>query len=467
MPEIPLPQSTPVLVIGGGLAGHSAALSAAEAGCRVLLLEKGAEHGGSSRLSSGSFAFAGTGLQRESGIEDSGDGLAEDIISASGGLADRRLVDLYVARQSDTFDWLKACGVKFHKIALSSNMSVPRTHPTDPQQLMDAMHAAVLKQPLITYAANAAVSRLVPAGRGAEGFTAIMADTGAHIEAGAVVLASGGFSRNRHLIAKFAPHMSRGLPAGAHGNLGDGLLMGWSLGADLLDMPFVNGTFGMIRNENWREGDPAAEEAYLRLAIYKGAIVVNLEGKRFTDESISYKTIGEKCLAQPDATGFQIFDARIMAESEPAPTSHDLRGAWDKGLVKQADTIRSLAQALQIDADALEKTVADYNEDAVAGRDRWYGRTSLSKTFGRIAPLATPPFYGFRCTTAILATYCGFRVDTQMRALDVHGEPIRRLYAAGEIVGGFHGMGYMSGTALGKAAIFGRVAGRTAAGQAI
>ena len=84
---------------------------------------------------------------------------------------------------------------------------------------------------------------------------------------------------------------------------------------------------------------------------------------------------------------------------------------------------------------------------------------------GERTPIAAPPFYAQLSGTVVLATYCGVTVDTSMRVLDPFGEPISRLYAAGELVGGFHGAGYMTGTSIGKSAIFGRTAGTAAAAE--
>lgn len=463
MSSNPLPERVQVVVIGAGLAGMCAALSAAEAGARVLLLEKMGRHGGSSQMAAGSFAFAQTEDQKALGIEDSLEKLEDDLVSASLNLASRDLVKLYVALQADAYAWLKAQGVEFHKIALSSNMSVPRTHPTNPRQLVDALQRKVADQANIDYRTDTAASRLL---KGPDGTCQGVCVGDAQVKAAAVVLACGGFSRNAKLIGQFAPKMSRALPAGGAGNVGDGLMMGWSMGADLLDMPFVNGTFGMVLNRYPEITADPRDEALLRLGIYKGAIAVNLNGRRFANESMSYKTLGEICLEQPKAVGFQIFDQKIMDQSEPAPNSHDLQGAYDKGVVRKAGSIGELAKALGIDPAALEDTVRRYNEGAARGREEEFGRTALSKDFGKLVPIDTAPFYGFACTTAVLATYCGLRVNTRMQVLDVYGEAIPRLLAAGEVTGGFHGAGYMSGTALAKSAIFGRIAGREAAALA-
>jgi fumarate reductase flavoprotein subunit len=241
--------------------------------------------------------------------------------------------------------------------------------------------------------------------------------------------------------------------------------MAWSLGADLVDMAWINGTFGMSINR-YPERDPGpADQPVLRLAMYRGAIAVNRDGERFVDESLSYKVIGERCLEQPQGIAFQVFDDKIMSQSVPAPNSNDYRGALELGLIRQADSIAGLAECIGLDGTALERTVRRYNEDAASGLDGVFGRRSLGNGWGTLTAIDTPPYYVYPCTTAVLGTYCGLRVDRDMRVLDVYGEPIDGLYAAGEIVGGFHGAGYMSGTALGKAAIFGLVAGEQAARQ--
>lgn len=455
-----LPEQVDLIVVGGGLAGHCAALEAADRGLDVLLLEKQARHGGSTVQSSGSFAFAGTQEQADAGFTDDDEGLRADIMKASGDRADPALVDLYVRRQRQDYAWLKSKGVEFHKITLSSNQAVPRTHPTDPEQLMRALNDRARQHPHIAYATDSAVDDLVD---GADGIRGVRVN-GQDVRARAgVVLAAGGFSRNPALVGKFVPRLEQALALGGEGNQGKTLLMAWKRGADLVDMAFINGTFGVSLNHYPDTRVEPGDNPLLRLAIYKGAIAVNRDGRRFADESISYKVLGEICLSQPGGFAFQVFDQPMMDQSQPQPNSNDLKGALEAGLVRTAPSIRELAASVGIDADTLEATVARYNAGAAKGVEDEFGRCSLGKGFGKIAPIATAPFYIYPCTTATLATYCGLRVDDAMRVIDVFGQPIAGLYAAGEIVGGFHGSGYMSGSSLSKAAIFGRVAGETAA----
>lgn len=461
-----IPGMIDIVVVGGGLAGHCAALEAADRGADVLLIEKRETFGGSSILSSGSFAFAGTQEQRDAGYEDDDALLAADLVKAGGGYADPALIDLYIKRQRDDYAWLKAHGVEFLKITLSSNQAIPRTHPTDPVQMTGALNAHVVAHERITYVTNTAAERLMHDAD--DRVTGIVLSSGGEsrqvLAPRGVVLATGGFSRDAAEVGRFVPRLANALALGGEGNVGEGLTMAWARGADVADMAFISGTFGISLDHFPDTRLEPGDNPLLRMAIYKGGIAVNRLGKRFADESISYKILGEICLAQPDGVGFQIWDQPIMDQSQVAPNSNDIQGAFDAGLVYRADDIRGLAGLVGIDPDVLEDTVARYNRGVAAGQEEDFGRSTLGKNFGTLVPIATAPFYIYPCTTAILATYCGIRVDDRMQVLDVYGEAIDGLFAAGEITGGFHGSGYMSGSSLSKSAIFGRVAGSSAAG---
>lgn len=466
----PLPVQVDVVVIGGGLAGHCASLMAAERGASVALFEKTAHYGGSSIMSGGSFAFSNTEDQRAAGITDSDELFEQDLIKASANKADLAQVRLYLARQHETHAWLKAQGVVFHKVSLSSNTSVPRTHPTNPRQCMNALHQKLLENPRIAYYTDTPATRLMTSDdrRCVLGVEVKQAGQQATVLAkGGVIIASGGFAKNPALMEKFAPELLAATAWGGAGNTGDGMLMGWSLGADLVDMGYMTGTFGMSLSRYPDLTVHPEDEPLLRMAIYRGAIVVNSNGRRFADESISYKTLGTLTLAQPKGVAFQIFDQPIMDQSVPEPTVNDFDGTLARGVIKWANSLSELAKTVGLDPDAVETTVARYNRDiGELGRDGEFGRTNLGKNWGKLVKIEKPPFYILPSSTGILATYCGLRVDTDMRVLNVHGEAITGLYAAGETTGGFHGAGYVSGTAQGKAAIFGRVAGERAADAA-
>jgi len=448
-----------VVVVGAGLAGCCAALEAAADGASVLLLEKMARPGGSSRMSSGFFAFAGTEEQQAAGIADSGAQFLADLRRAGDNANDPALLAAFIDRQRDAYRWLRDRGIGFDTVRATSGQSVPRTHPVVMPALFDALEREIAAQPRIRLACDVAVQRLVRGAR-IEAVVARAGDGPAQAIAvrGSVVLASGGFSQSEALLRNFAPLQARAVRLGGAGNTGDGLRMAWALGAGFRDMGFIRGTFGC---------HPSARQTHepdaVRMPISVGGIAVNRAARRFVDESRTYKEIGDACLLQPDALAVQIFDAAMLAQGSGGLGPLGLRSALELGWIESADTLAALAGRLALDPGHLAETIAAYNADARDGRDRAFGRTTLVGGFGRLAPIGTAPFYGFACTSSVLATYCGLTVDAETRVLDVFGAPIDGLHAAGEITGGFHGASYMAGTALAKAMVFGRIAGRMAA----
>ncbi|ROO85607.1 fumarate reductase flavoprotein subunit [Actinocorallia herbida] len=462
MSEIPglpvdteLPERVGVLVLGAGLAGCAALLAAAEAGQYALLLEKTDEIGGSTVKSAGLSAFAGTDEQAEQGIADSVELLRKDLLEVGKERNDPALVELYCAHQLETYRWLKAHGVVYGEIHAASGQSAPRSHPTDTtRMLVQLLRAAGELGARIVF--DAPAERLLHDGARVTGVR--LAD-GREVLADAVVLGTGGFSMNPDLLATFAPQMAHALRQGGTGNQGDGLKMAMALGAGLRDTPYIKGTYGHFHTEHPDEDGTGI------LAVYKGAIAVNREGRRFVDESRNYKEIGDAALVQPGVTTWQVFDARTMALSNDEVPIYEFAGRERAGMLLKADTIAGLEAAIGLPEGSLQETVAEYNAALAGGGDDPHGRAHLSGGVGRPTPIDQGPFYAHPSGTVVLATYCGLTVDTRMRVLDWWGEPIERLYAAGEITGGFHGAGYMTGTSIGKSGVFGRIAGIHAAAE--
>lgn len=447
---------TDVVVIGGGLAGHRCALEAAQAGAQVLLLEKMPAVGGSTAMSGGSIAFAGTDLQRAAGVEDGADKLREDLLNASGGFANPALIDIVVARQLEEFGFLTSRGIPFGPVQPSSGQSVPRVHSTPSARLIERLHAELRSLPNVQVLLEARAMRLARSGRRID--TVGVEQKGRAFTIAArrgIVLATGGFSRSVELLRRFAPELASAQLAGGEGNEGDGLRMAWEFGADFLEVGFVKGTFGVYYK-------PVEGAFYtVLLPIYKGAIALNTAGERFVDESQSYKTLGAACLEQDRVLAFQVFDAAIMAQSADNTPSMNFRKSAEEGRVISAPTLAELAAKLGLPADKVAASVARYNADVAAGGvDRQFGRQSLVHVQGTPVPIAQGPFYAYPTTTAVNSTYAGLRVDTDMTVLNVWGERLEGLHAAGEVTGGFHGEAYMTGSSLLKALVCGAVAGR-------
>jgi fumarate reductase flavoprotein subunit len=447
-----------LVVVGGGMAGFAAALQAAQAGHDVILLEKQDETGGSSAMSGGCLAFAGTDLQRAAGIEDSSDLLFQDLREVGKFENDETLVRAYTDHQLDTYVWMKQAGVAFSTvIETSSGQSVPRVHNVDPADAVRALVASARATGKVRLLTNTPALRLIrdPASQRVIGVTARQGDGIVNVygERG-VVLASGGFCRNAELVHRYAPQYDEAVFIGGEGNVGDGLKMAWQLGADCRDMIYIKGTYGKHPTDETNH--------HSCLAVYKGAIAVNQDGKRFVDESISYKLLGDACIRQPYGATYQILDQPILESGDNQVRILDFERRLEEGLMLQADTLEQLAAQIEIDPAVLIETVETYNRYVDAGHDPDFGREHLVHQHGALVRIEQGPFYAYPSTAAVYGTYCGLCVDAGMRVLDVYGEPLPGLYAAGEVVGGLHGAAYMTGSALGKAVIFGRIAARTA-----
>lgn len=451
------PVECDLLVIGGGLAGFCAALSAAQAGLQVVLLEKTAQTGGSSAMSGGCLAFAGTELQRAQGIEDSSQRLFDDLVEVGKGECDESLVKLYTNHQLQTYQWLKDNGVVFADvIEAASGQSVPRVHNVDPADMVRQLQAAALATGKVDIWLDSRARRLLRHADGRVVGASVERNGGQqHVMArGAVLLASGGFVQDRELIHRFVPQYDNAVFIGGEGNEGDGLRMAWALGADVRDLPYIKGTFGKHPMDEHNH--------HACLAVYKGAIAVNQEGRRFVDESQSYKLLGDAVMQQAYGVGYQILDQDIMDSGDNQVRILDFTRRLEEGLFVEAQTLEQLAHLIEVPAVVLLAEVAAYNDAVRQGRAPAYGRQHLVHHHGELRTLERPPFYAYPSTAAVFGTYCGVMVDTRLRVLDVFGEPIEGLLAAGEMIGGFHGAAYMTGSALGKAAVFGRLAGSLA-----
>lgn len=449
---------TDLVIVGGGLAGHRAALEAARCGAEAVILEKMPEVGGSTVMSGGSFAFAGTDMQKAWGIDDSNELLRKDLLEVGNWVNVPSLVDVYVENQLAEYHFLRGLGIEFTHVQASSGHSAPRSHRANPRTVINVLNEEVRRTRGLSIRLSTSAERLErsPDGR----ISHVVARSGSEVirirARKGVVLASGGFARSEELLRLFVPQVMRAIPGGGLGNTGDGLRMAWEHGAAFADMGYVKGTFG-----TYYRLDPGELPATI-FPIYRGAIAVNKQGKRFIDESKPYKTIGEACLLQEDALAFQIFDQKVMQSSIADVPSFNFEAVRAKGRIVEAGSIAELADKLGLPKQALCTTVDEYNEDVRRGVDRYFGRRTLTHTFGRIQEIDTPPFFGYPCTTMINSTYAGLRVDEKMRVLNVWGEPIAGLFAAGEIIGGFHGESYMTGSSLVKALVFGRIAARSA-----
>lgn len=445
-----------VIVLGSGAAGMFAAIEAAEMGAKTVVLEAQPDLGGSTRLSGGYVTLCETEL-----VADGRNVLLEDLDEAHHHDSHFELSRVYVESAPDTYNRLKDLGVVFVGTMQFSHMSRPWAHEPGGigggAEIIRRLEQAAIRREVEFRPSTRAVALVVNAAGRVMG---VVAQTGSGLETfrahKAVVVATGGFTRNRDLIERYGREgADKFLPVTGKGSRGDGLKLG--LGVDAAT------SYLEIGIAPTAPVDPDSGSS--TLVNYKGAILVNKEGKRFCRESAVYLDISWAGARQTDQLMIQVYDSEIR---------HDYLGWRLSSILGQcvehsAPTIGELAGQLAtlagIDADALVNTLARYNRGVESGYDADFGRTNLVGSAGDLRRIEKGPFFAAVLKPGTTHFNGGLRVNRNMQVLRPDGGIISGLYAAGEVTGGFHGAGYMSGTFVGSALIFGRIAGRNAADE--
>lgn len=457
-----------ILIVGAGASGLSAAVTAAEGGASVTVLERSASPGGNGRFAEGVFA-AGSALQRRLNIDAQPEKLFREAMDYSHWRADARLVRTLIDASGGTVDWLMGLGVPFCRVIHHMvNQSPEVFHMTDRspsgkyvvQALLD--RAAALGVEIRT---GARVKRLLMEnGRvcGAE------TEAGERFTAGGVLLATGGMAGNPALIRRLMPsfepeHFLHG--RGIYHD-GDGVTLAEQAGAEPVSDLAIEGA-GPVFSGHGPVGALVRSEE---------AVWVNILGERFCDESIVSDFIfGQNAVArQPEKRCFAIFDDALvqrLMDSAPgvmAPVDAKdngyamLRCALDKaaedGLVFRAGSPEGLAEAAGLDAGTLADTVRGYNAACAAGEDAVFGKPRRC-----LLALDRAPFYAARAGMDMITVHGGVRTDSRMRVLDGAWKPIGGLWCAGIDVSGIDSGDYsvmLSGHAFGFSLAGGRLAAR-------
>jgi fumarate reductase flavoprotein subunit len=448
-----------VVVIGCGAAGLSAAIEAADRGARVIVIESEPSPAGSTRLSAGYAAFCETDLAPGSREE-----LYLDLLEAHHGDHDEALVRLYVDHAAAAYRRLLELGVRFAGTFQFAHMHQAWGHEIAGSGVHGGAELGRLleiaaRERGISIMTRSRARRLLRDEQGR--VDTVMVDTPAgtlrFAATRAVVLASGGFTRNLALIRNHGrPGTERILAITGAGSRGDGLIMALALGADTAYL-----TAGIAPTG---PADPATGKG--AMLVYSGAVIMNRDGQRFCDESGLYNDISWAALEQPDGLIFQIYDEAIRQAHLGTMLGRVLSGYAEH----KADTLEQLLGLLQqaagLDAEQAQLEIAAYNRAVRRGEDPGFGRRHLVGTAGTPPAIASGPFYGIVTVPGTTHFNGGLKVDVALRVIDVFGEPVAGLYAAGEVTGGFHGAGYLSASHVGMALIFGQLAGQNAAASA-
>lgn len=433
------------LIIGAGACGMVAALSAADAGQDVVVLERDPVPSGSTALSAGLIPAAGTSFQAEAGIDDDAAIFAADIQRKAKGENDQALVDRLASGAAEAVEWLAdRHGLPFTVV---TDFDYPghsrrRLHglPTrSGRELVDRLRAAC-ETAGIPILCDATATTLFADGDRIAGVGITRPDGSTEsIGCGRLVLACNGFGGNRARVRRHMPEIDTALWFGHDGNRGEALDWGEALGAATAQLGAYQG-----------HGNVAHPHGILITwaTITEGGIQVNERGERFWNEAQGYSEAARAVLAQPGDVAWAIFDDRIAGIARQFA---DFRAAEAQGAVRRADTLHELALTLGLPPESLTDTVAGL---PLGGTD-FFGR-KFSAT-----PLASP-FCGVKVTGALFHTQGGLVTTTSARVLKTDGSPFPNLFAAGGAAVGVSGSGdsgYLSGNGLLSAVVLGRLAG--------
>ena len=438
--------TTDIVIIGAGGAGMTAAINATQAGKDVILVEMMPYAGGNTTKATGGMNAAETHYQKEQGIEDSVEQFVEDTMKGGHDINDRDLVTIMAENSAAGIDWLDSIGAPLPKISFSGGATNQRIHaPEDGSGVGAYLVTALLKKMDelgIKVMYNTKATDLLSLEGTVNGVMAESDDAYYTIHSKAVILATGGFGNNQEMIVRYRDDLEGTVTTSAPGIMGDGIVMAQAVGADLVDIdqiqlhPTVEQKTSMLITESVR-GD--------------GAILVNQDGKRFTDELLTRDKVSAAELAQPGSYAYIIFDQKLR-EGLKATEKY-----ISTGITVQGDTIEDLAAQIDVDPATLAETLANWNKCVADKNDAEFGRTT-----GMDNDLSTPPYYAIKIAPGIHHTMGGVHIDTGAHVIDLNGKVIPGLFAAGEVVGGVHGGNRLGGNAVADIVVFGRISSASA-----
>ena len=452
-PEFPV--HVPVVIVGGGACGMSAALAARDAGVQVLVIERDASPSGSTALSSGFVPACDTRWQTQAGVSDDVATMTADVLNKCRQQTDATYAERVCAASGPTLEWLAdEHGLEF---VLVDGFTYPghsalrmHAHPerTGRALISALMQAAVNAEVDVLENATARVL-FVDDDQRIQGLEVERSDgSRERVGCDALVLACNGYGGSPELVRRYIPEMTEALYFGHPGNQGDAITWGQQLGAKLADLSAYQG-HGSVASPHG---------ALITWAIMmEGGIQVNSAGERFSNEHHGYSEQAVAVLAQPGGVVWNLYDARLH---ELAQAFEDYRGAIDVGATRMANTMSELADIVNIP----EATLAATLESCAA-----YQRGDVNDPFGRdftTNSLLEPPYYAVRVTGALFHTQGGLCVDERAAVIRENGTAFANLFAGGGAARGVSGSdvsGYLSGNGLLTATVLGRIAGTSAA----
>ena len=494
-------ETVDVVVVGAGGAGMTAAITATDAGKKVIVVESQPIAGGNSVRSTGGMNAAKTPYQDKNEFKEAA-GVEKTLATAAEKFADNATItalaatvksqwDAYQANPQGYFDsvelmeldtliggkgknnpelvktlaensaaaieWLASIGAEVKNVGAFGGASVKRIHrPVNADGKVTAVGAYIvpileknLQDRNVQFLFDTTANEIIMKDGKAVGIKATGKD--GHkvtINAKSVVIATGGFGANAEMVEKYKPELKGFATTNAEGAQGQGIEMATAVGAATVDMDQIQ-IHPTVHIEE--DGNAHLITEGLR---GDGAILVNAEGKRFYDEVSTRDKVSAAIIAQPDKSAWLVVDQSMVDKSAV------IAGYIKSGYTVTGATYEELAKAMGVDETTFVSTMNTWNQAVEAKSDAEFNRTSFAN------PLTAAPYYAIKITPAVHHTMGGIVINPKAEVLNEKGEVISGLFAAGEVTGGVHGANRLGGNAVADFTVFGRIAGQSAADNA-
>ena len=494
-------ETVDVVVVGAGGAGMTAAITATDAGKKVIVVESQPIAGGNSVRSTGGMNAAKTPYQDKNEFKEAA-GVEKTLATAAEKFADNATItalaatvkeqwDAYQANPQGYFDsvelmeldtliggkgknnpelvktlaensaaaieWLASIGAEVKNVGAFGGASVKRIHrPVNADGKVTAVGAYIvpileknLQDRNVQFLFDTTANEIIMKDGKAVGIKATGKD--GHkvtINAKSVVIATGGFGANAEMVEKYKPELKGFATTNAEGAQGQGIEMATAVGAATVDMDQIQ-IHPTVHIEE--DGNAHLITEGLR---GDGAILVNAEGKRFYDEVSTRDKVSAAIIAQPEKSAWLVVDQSMVDKSAV------IAGYIKSGYTVTGATYEELAKAMGVDEATFVSTMNTWNQAVEAKSDAEFNRTSFAN------PLTAAPYYAIKITPAVHHTMGGIVINPKAEVLNEKGEAISGLFAAGEVTGGVHGANRLGGNAVADFTVFGRIAGQSAADNA-
>ncbi len=484
-----------VIVVGGGNAALCAALSARENAQRVLVLERAPEEesGGNSRFTAGLMRIVYNGVddlrplielsEEEVARTDFGtyteEQFFDDMARVTEYRCDPDLTEILVKQSHPAVVWMRKKGVRFTAAWGRQAFNIGGKFKFWGGLTLEAVGGGpglvesltqIAKKNGIEIWYRARAGSLIADDNGVHGVVVRRAGKTLHVKSKAVVLAAGGFQANTEWRTRYmGPGWELAKVRGTRFNTGDGIEMALAVGAA------AHGNWSGCHAVAWdrnapETGDLAVGDGFQKHS-YPWGVYINADGKRFVDEgadfrNYTYAKYGRVILSQPKQFAWQIFDGKVKAQLRDEYRIKQVTkisgNTLEELVSKMDDTEQKTALEELKKYNAAVQTQIPFNPNVKDGR----GTKGLEVNKSNWAnTLDTPPFEAYAVTCGITFSFGGLRINPQAQVLSSDGEPIPGLYAAGELVGGIFWFNYPGGSGLTNGAVFGRIAGKSAASR--